>query len=197
MSSLPISIPGSLTGKNEWAQELAERVGADLITGLSDELRQTIKIVIVDSIKQGWTAAQVAQLVRQLVGMNASQAASAVRYRATLVKAGHSEARIHALMETYTARKVRQRGETIARTEIMGALNTGQLEKWLEAQRRGLLGPNAKKRWNTVPSELKPQPCKICAPLNKVAVPLAQPFPNGKQCPPGHPRCRCTMQPVP
>lgn len=187
----------ALTGKNEEAQREAARIAGDLITGISEEIKLAIRAVIVKAIADGLPPAAAARLVRTMIGMNAAQTKAALRYREGLIESGLSQQRVEMVMERYVAKKVRERAKTIARTEIMRALNKGQLAVWLESLRLGLLGPRARKRWMTVPDEVAPDPCDECEPLNGTTAKLDEPFASGDYEPPAHPNCRCTMQVIP
>ena len=86
----------------------------------------------------------------------------------------------------YTAKKIRERAVTIARTEIMGALNRRAQESFLQARAAGFLGPNAQKEWIATEGA-----CVVCSPMDGVKVRLAEAF--GIPGPPAHPRCLCTI----
>lgn len=66
---------------------------------------------------------------------------------------------------------------------------------WVWQQAHGELPPDAVKRWITAEDE---RVCKVCAPLDKVAIPLAESWTtaNGERllCPGVHPNCRCRME---
>jgi hypothetical protein len=150
--------------------------------------------MIARSIREGIPPLEAAKTIRTLLGLNSPQSLAAMNYRAELKLQGLSEERVDKALEFYTARKVKERADTVARTEVIGALNAGSLTSWKQAQRKGLLPRNAKKKFITTPDE---KLCPICKPMNKQEQPLAKPFitPKGDkiQFPPAHPRCRCTL----
>lgn len=83
-----------------------------------------------------------------------------------------------------------QRAMMIAVTEVTRAFAQGSLESWRAS------GVTQGKRWNTNNDEIVAA-CPICAPLHRMVVPLDAEFPGGLFAPPGHPRCRCWLSPVP
>jgi len=184
----------AFSAKDEGARLEAQRHAAQLVTNVSEETRKALRALIAKSIREGIPPLEAAKSIRSLVGMNASQAAAAMNYRAELKTQGLSEERVDKALEFYAARKVKERGDTIARTEVLSALNAGSLASWKQAQRKGFLPRNAKKKFITTPDE---KLCKTCRPMNKQEQPLQKPFimPNGGKLmfPPAHPRCRCTM----
>ena len=96
-------------------------------------------------------------------------------------------------VDKYAQKKLKERAETIARTEIMGSLNGGQVDSWRELQKSGEVGPNAEKEW-IVTEDAKT--CMICQPLSGVSVPIKEKFSTGGgevDFPPLHPRCRCAV----
>jgi hypothetical protein len=121
-----------------------------------------------------------------MIGLNQQQGQAAWNYRKSLIDAGNSLEKVNSLTDRYAAKKLRERALTIARTETMEAINTGQRTEWRSAQRTGLLGPKAEREWMTVDNA-----CPICLPMDGVRVLLdggSFPVPG----PPAHQRCRCT-----
>lgn len=188
------SVQFAFDTRDEAAQKAAADHAAALITNISDETRAGVRALVVRSIRDGIPPLDAAKLIRSQIGMNAPQALAAANYRDELTQQGLSSDRIDRAMEFYAAKKVRDRADTIARTEVLGALNAGAQASWQQAMRRGLMGRGARKIFITTPDEIL---CKQCAPMNKQSQPINKPFvtPSGKHImyPPVHPRCRCTM----
>jgi len=87
-----------------------------------------------------------------------------------------------------------RRADTLGQAEAWRAMQSGKAIAWLAQQRHGALPAGALKEWDTTEDE---STCPICAPLDKVAVPLAESFDTieGKLFSPGaHPRCRCDLK---
>lgn len=180
-------------GKTEEAIKAANKVAARLVTVVTKETRDALRLLITSSIKEQISPYETSRMIRSMVGMNRPQIRAALKYRASLVMSGLDPERIATLMERYTAKKIRQRAIMIARTEIMNALNKGALESWNQAKKEGLLPSNTKKAVLVVGDELT---CEICAPLNGQLRALAQNFKGetvDRSMPPFHPHCRCTV----
>lgn len=191
MSAQPAPI-FSFDGANTAAQRAAERQAASMVTLISEETRAAIRALIVRAISEGIPPYEAARMIRAMVGMNAQQALAAMNYREQLIDSGLSLDRIDLLLERYIAKKVRQRADLIARTEIMDALNDGALEGWKQARADGLLGAGATKEVIVTPDE---RLCPVCEPLDGQEQPLDKPFltADGEfMMPPFHPACRCT-----
>lgn len=78
------------------------------------------------------------------------------------------------------------RAEMIARTETQFASNYGNLEAFKDS------GVATGKLWLTAGDDLVDE--EICAPNeDEGPIPLDDAFPDGSDCPPGHPRCRCSL----
>lgn len=188
----PPLISFGFTGTNPDAQRAASTYGATRVTDISLETEAALRAVIARAIREGIPPYEAARTVRSMVGMTTRQAMAAMNYRAGLIEAGHSIDRVNGLVDRYTAKKVRERADMIARTETMEALNRGQQEAWEDAQREGLLPEDAKKAWMTTPGC-----CDDCEQLDGVEVALDDEFPQGGgDGPPLHPNCRCAVAPA-
>jgi len=76
---------------------------------------------------------------------------------------------------------------TIARTEVMRAANTGRLNAYKKS------GVVKGKEWLTAFDD---RTCPECASCDGMRAPLEKPFPCGVMAPPLHPNCRCTITPI-
>jgi hypothetical protein len=181
-------------GKNARAQKVAARQAGRLIRGVSDETIAAVRSVIRRSIAEGIPPYDAARMIRSVVGLTERQAQAAMSYRAELVNSGLTLAKVDKLVERYAEKKIAERAETIARTEILDALNDGALEGWAQAKAEGLLGDGATKEAIVYDDGTCTQ--DICPPLEGVAIPLDQEFQTVAgpfMAPPFHPRCRCTL----
>jgi len=180
--------------RSETAQTAAAKHAAKLVLGISEETKKAIRALIVKSMREGIPPLEAARMIRGSIGMTTTQALAAANYRASLRLGGLSEDRVDRAVAFYSARKIRERAEVIARTETLGALNAGSLESWKQAQKQGFLSKSARKKWITTPDE---HLCSICRPVDRQEQPLNKPFvlANGTktQFPPAHPSCRCTI----
>ena len=166
---------------NPLAVTAADQGSARLVREVTTETRRAIQQTITRALTDGIPPAKAARLIRPLIGLTQRQADAV--FTRWLLKGD-------AAAEKYAARLLRHRANTIARTETIRASVDGQLAIWREAQRQGLLPPNARKRWITTPDD---RLCPRCAPLHGVEVPLASSFPGGVMGPPLHPNCRCSV----
>jgi predicted ABC-type ATPase len=175
------------------ATRVAERQAARLVTNISTETRKALRALITRSVSQGIPVYDAARAIRSMVGLTVQQAQAAMNYRAELIDSGLTLERVNRLVDTYARKKLHERALTIARTEVMSALNVGQIESARQAQAKGLLGNGTRKIWVATPDE---KTCWVCGPMDGVSVPLADDFltPGGPlPGPPAHPRCRCTQ----
>ena len=186
----------SFDAENREAQRAAQRRAADLVKGVSASTKVALRKVIVQAIRDGVPPYDAARMIRGMVGMNPQQAMAAYKYRQKLINSGLSIERVDSKVERYEKKLIRQRGITIARTEIMSSLAEGAENSWFQAQGQGMLGKDAKKEWITTPIDA----CNICRPLDGQQVLLAESFQSivGPILrPTAHPRCRCAVAPVP
>lgn len=178
-------------GKNLAAQRAAKKAAARAVTIVTNETKAAIRAVIVRAIADGIDPYTAARMIRPMVGMTGPQAMAAMNFLSEMQNSGLSPARIDAAMARYVAKAIRLRAKTIARTELMTALNAGANESFLQARAAGLLGHNAMKVWITTPDDA----CAVCIPMDGQRVPLDKEF--GIPGPPAHPNCRCTISVVP
>lgn len=193
----------AFNGKNESAQRAAEKMAAKTIEGITVETEKSIRAVIVRSIRDGIPPLQAADMISGilsssgemeggLAGLNSMQSQAAMDYRDQLEESGLKESRVQELFERYVDGKLDDRAETIARTEIMDALNEGIMEGARQAQDAGLL-TSPVKEWIATGDEIV---CEECAGLDGVQLPYEEMFNvSGEEMegPPAHPRCRCTI----
>jgi hypothetical protein len=84
------------------------------------------------------------------------------------------------------------RADRIGQNEAYKATQMGRNMVWSYMENEGEL-TNARKRWITAEDE---RVCPVCAPLDGVAIPFAQPFESAGQqfyAPGVHPNCRCEI----
>ena len=180
-------------GLNPEAQRAAERQAAAMVTAISEETRAAIRALIARSIREGVPPYDSARMIQSMIGLTDRQAQAAANYREELINQGLEMGRVNTLLDRYVEKKIRDRAESIARTEVMSALTEGSLESWRQAREEGLLGKDAKKEWIVTPDD---RLCPNCAPMDGVQVPLDAKFhtPLGDvDGPTLHPQCRCVL----
>ena len=187
--------------KSKSAQRWAAKFAGDRVRKVTDETKLAVRQAITASIAKGIPPRDAAKQIRQIVGMNRPQTIAWEHHQANLspnLSAANKTKAGDRLRKKY----IRRRAMTIARTEVIDSLSAGAEAAWGQAQKKNLLGTNAKKRWITVQIGA----CAICADLNgqerelggafeSLLIPkgLAQPILR----PTAHPNCRCGLVPVP
>jgi SPP1 gp7 family putative phage head morphogenesis protein len=174
-------------GTNEDAVATAQKNAAKLVTAVSKETQRNIRSLVADAIADGIPPYDAARMIVPMIGLTSAQGQAVRKYRRELIDGGLSLDKTNEKVDKYADELLAQRGETIARTEIMDALNAGQDEAWQQAQDEGLLSDNATKEWIVTDDDLL---CEECAAMDGKTVPIGDDFPEGD--PPLHPRCRCT-----
>ena len=128
----------SFGGRNERAERIALELGSKLVTEVVDDTRVMIAQTIRAGLEAGAgplrTALDIGGRVvngkRQggLVGLDSRRAGWVQNYRAKLLAEGRPQSQIDRMAQQYSNKLLRQRGETIARTETMKALSAGRYE---------------------------------------------------------------------
>lgn len=163
--------------------------GAQLVREVSEQTRRSLQAVITRSIREGIPPAEAARLIRPTIGLTDRQAMAVVNYRFSLLEEGASPSAVSKAADRYAAKLLRQRTETIARTETIRAGNEGRNATWRQAVDEGLLSPETMRRWVVTDDD---RLCPACAELDGVEVGLDESWPNGGGDGPAlHPNCRC------
>lgn len=170
----------------EGAVKQAEKMAAQMVTEITKETEANIRNLVATAIRDGIPPREAADSIQGLIGLTSAQGQAALKYRAELVDNGLSLDKVNEKVADYADDLLAQRAETIARTEIMDALNTGQDEAWAQAQDQGLLSKEATKE-----VILSDDACEECVAIAANGpVPITEDF--EEEGPPFHPRCRCT-----
>ena len=135
---IPSRVVQSFGGRNERAERIALELGSKLVTEVVDDTRVMIAQTIRAGLEAGAgplrTALDIGGRVvngkRQggLVGLDSRRAGWVQNYRAKLLAEGRPQSQIDRMAQQYSNKLLRQRGETIARTETLKALNAGRQE---------------------------------------------------------------------
>lgn len=165
----------------------AEQNAARMITAISKETEANIRALIAQAIREGIPPYDAARTIVPLIGLTPQAGQAVLKYRRELIDSGLTLEKVNQKVDQYADEKLAERGEMIARTEIMDALNEGQDEAWSQAQGKGLLTEDATKE-----VILTDDACEEC-----VAIAAQGPVPIGddfsEDGPPFHPHCRCTV----
>lgn len=218
--------PELFTITNPYAVAAARRQAADLVVQVRDSTRRAVRHIVTSSVRGNYTPQQAARLISNVVGLDPRRAQALANYdaamrrvvegrapRSTLRRAGLRtpgdlrRGGADRAVARYSNRLLRDRAETIARTEVMTAANRGLQESWAEAVRAGLMDVHVVRReWVVTYDD---RTCEACAPMGGQVVGFDAPFvsslrrvggedvpvpvPTTTVTPPLHPRCRCTM----
>jgi len=165
----------------------AERKAAKLVKEISEETQRNIRNMIVESIRDGIPPYDAARMIVPTIGLTSSQGQAVMKFRKKLIDSGLSLERVNERVDNYAEDLLVRRADTIARTEILEALNAGQEASWLQAQDDGLLSATATKELI-----LSEDACPICESIAEEGpVPVGESF--SQPGPPFHPQCRCTV----
>lgn len=175
---------------NPAAREWAEQQSARMITGVVAETRKAVRAVIGEAFREQITARETATRIRTIVGLTERQALAVEHFREALEEVGIRAPVMARRVEFFAARKMRERAEMIARTEIMGASNAGQVEAWRQAREVGAVDPELVKEWITTPDD---RLCPECEPMDGQQAAVDVAFSGGVMNPPLHPSCRCAV----
>jgi hypothetical protein len=155
------------------------------------QVRAIVNLLVQRAVAEGITPYELARMLRDVVGLTAGQALAVANFRERLADEGVEAARREQRVSRYAAAQLRARGLTIARTELIGALNGGQQLLWNSAvAQRVISATQFEKVWIVTPDERLEAQCEA---LDGVQVPIAEQFPGGLDHPPAHPRCRCAQ----
>ena len=170
---------------------LRERSGA-LIRDITETTRTSIRKVLARGQTQGLTWKEKADQIESMIGLTERQAGWVEAYREKLLDTGGMD---QELVDDFAARLVRQRAESIARTETMRAANAGHdmaLKRRIDA---GDLDADTLRRvWLVTPDDRLCPRCAAIPDMNPEGVGADEPFQTDEgpvDLPPLHPNCRC------
>lgn len=171
----------------EGAAKIADDIAAKLVTQITDETERAIRNAIAQAIRDGIPPYDAARMIVPMIGLRSDQVQAAMKYREELIDNGLSIDKVNEKVDAYSDELLSSRADSIARTEIMDALNAGQDEAFQQAQDDGLLSDNATKE-----IVLTDDACDECVAIaDDGPIPIADSFPDDG--PPFHPNCRCTI----
>lgn len=172
-----------------WAKSNAVRLASDL----SASMKATLRDEIERGLREGISVDALSNRLRDVLPLDQRSAQAVANYRDSLVQGGMARGIVRQRVGEYRLRLVAQRAQTIARTEVMSALNAGQMQSWEVATSKGLVSPAARKVWIVTKDD---RLCPTCKTMGRNKVALHQKFetPLGAmEGPPMHPNCRCTI----
>ena len=190
---------------NEAAAGWIEQHSIALIDGLNERTQAGIRRALLDQLTDQVSPTRAAARIGDMVGLTEQQSATLNRFRQQLERQliPVAEAETVLVRETIEARVkarsqqlLRQRGATIAETEMQAAIQHGERTFWHVASDEGAVDlEQVIKTFFTVDDG---DVCEECMPLHGVEVKESEPFesPEGwiGDGPPVHPRCRCYLE---
>lgn len=185
MANPPVSF--RFDNKAEKAVKAASQRAGRAVTAVTKEVQANIRNLITAAVRDGIPPYDAARTIVPLIGLTPQAGQAVLKYRRELINAGLTLAKVNEKVDKYAEEKLQERGETIARTEIMDALNEGADKALEQAQDKGLLTEDATKE-----VILDPDACEECQAIAAQGpVPIGDDF--SEDGPPFHPRCRCTI----
>lgn len=182
---MPNRVKYAFDGKNPEAQALADAIERNYVWRIAKGQRDDIEKLVRAAIANGYPPRDLARQVQQVVGLDGRRMGALVKYREFLSNTGLKPSRQDRLVDRYARKLLRDRAQTIARTETMGALNAGQHAMLKQIGDRP-------KEWITTPDD---RLCPVCEPVDGETVGIDEAFSPGVLYPPAHPKCRCTIAP--
>jgi hypothetical protein len=179
-------------------QEALRQLQDAFIGGLSQEAADAVEQALYDGMVEGWSADEIAQEIRAVIGLNDRQASAVDNYRAGLEARGDITAEeIGGLVDNYVEASLDYRAEMIARTESIRSANLGLHDGYEQAIDRGLFPHEAVRRyWQVAIDEAT---CPVCLAIpddNEDGVEVGEAFETEDgpiMDPPVHPNCRCSV----
>jgi len=178
--------------------EAIRRLDTLRLQGVTNETDAAIRAIIERGIRDAVNPNVLAKEIRAQIGLTRQGALAVARYRAKLVADGRKPDQIERMVGRYAAKRIAQRAQTIAVTEVSRAQNEGRQLQWDRMIRDGLLNPGEwEKEWVTAADE---RVCPICGPAHGQRQPVPGLFDlttGALPHPPAHPNCRCIARLVP
>lgn len=179
-----ITYPNSL----DWIKKFS----AARVKYVSSNSREAIRGLILDSYENQVTPQQTAKLIRNHIGLDPRRSQALINYRQGLADGGiYSPQQIDKMVGQYAKRLLKDRAETIARTETISAANAGFYHDTLQAADRGII--DREKYELAWLASVEKRTCDRCLAINGETCPIGGTFPWGDIGPPLHPRCRCSI----
>lgn len=189
---------------DHWAvREWLDNHTAELVTNCSKIQKEAIQAYIDMGIQGNMRTAEIAKRIRPCIGLTKPQMVANKRFYDNMVnqlrkdhpKMSESEIRkkAGAAADKYGERQLKQRAETIARTERAKAYEYGRYQHMKRLMEEGILPPQ-KKVWYSAKNEAV---CETCKELHGQEVGMDEFFLDGASnpvyLPPLHPNCRCCI----
>jgi hypothetical protein len=181
---------------NPYAKQWIKRHASDLCVELSRQQHESVRQVVQRMYDEGRRPEEIAEHVRQVVGLTSRQEIAVANYRDNLDDGSHTDDELDALAERYAHKQLVYRSENIGRTENAFAVENGRRTEWLQARDDGEIEPGTKRRW--VALHASARLCDRCAYMDGQEVGLDEQFEaeDGElvDCAPLHTCCGCITE---
>lgn len=186
---------------NPYAVSYSQRKLPIIVQSYVDDAKAIIRDIITDAVSGKYTAQSAAVEIRKHIGLTERYSQAVTNYRTQLSSEGITGEKLDGKVERYSAKLLRARAKTIARTEIIQAQVAGQRALWNEAANNGVFDRHtAKRQWVTHKDE---RTCPLCSVLDGQEVPFngvythptlgnVNIFGDILNGPTLHPNCRCS-----
>lgn len=166
------------------ARALAKEAASSLLRDFSKTQLTSMGEAIATGLEQGKGPREIAKMLTDVQGLDPQRAARLEKVREYLENSDLSNDALEKAVERERQKLLRERRETIARTEARKATS--------EAREIEALGRGAKwKHWSV---NLDERLCEICAGNEEDGViPVEDSFSGGTMTAPAHPNCRCSV----
>lgn len=231
VAGMPERIAPAFNVVNPRAVAYARKHAGRMVREVSREQAETVNRLVARGIREGVEPRKTAKLLRESIGLTRYQEGIVGRFRDVHAEdmraravagepltaeqrhrlrqlqsaAPRTAADADALTARYRARKLRERAESIARTETIRASAGGQMAAWEESAEQGLIIREETRRfWMYTKDSRTECACLSIPPLNPAGVKLDEPF-KMRDCHGGggirlvnlpgdpHPKCRCVL----
>lgn len=168
-------IEPSMVVTNDLAIEFARIASARLVQGITETTRATLQDVVRRALAGEMTKDEAARLIRNIVGLTDQQAMAVENYRAVLLADHDLDAdQVESRTGKYADKLLADRGQIIARQEIMTAAREGQEAAWDQAANDGLIvRGQTRKVWIVTDDD---RLCPLCEAMDGQTVDLDEDF---------------------
>ncbi len=185
----PPKTPNRFTGVPH-ADTFIRGQAGKLITRVNIEQRNAIREQLIARYNREKKPETLVRDLRRSIGLDAPRARALRNFEDKLRTDGAKN--VDHQVERYRAQLIRNRAETIARTESVAIENQGRIQAWETAIDAGDLPVDAEQEWVTAG-----EPCEDCDAMDGQRVPVGESFTSpaygAVMQPPLHPRCMCVL----
>lgn len=183
-----------------------------VITGLQDDVRETVRAVVENGLRDGASTARIGRDIRGMIGLGPAQEQQVRNFRAalegtearnpldyalrdkrfdrTLAKGPLSNGQVDKMVAAYTKRRIAQNADTVAHTAALDSFKLGQHLSMADAVEKGIYdGSRLMKKWRGVMDDRERD---SHVEMQDDTVPWDKPYSNGQNYPgEGEFNCRC------